>query len=182
MFGVGPGALPSDAFMMGIAVGRAARHDGGGARGDPAAARAARAGHRRRPTGSRSTTPASSSRPYTDPRFEIAVAAQISPVGSARCRPVRRSGCCPSAPPTSRASTCSAPTGRSWRSGPRSSAHRRPARLAPRRPDPHRRDQGAGLRRTSQFGLADWVDYFQRVAALPLAPGHDRRRRRWPTR
>ncbi len=55
MFGVGPGALPSDAIMMGIEHRQAARHDGRGA-GRAGAAAARRDGHRTRPTGSRSTT------------------------------------------------------------------------------------------------------------------------------
>ena len=47
MFGVGPGALPSDAFMMGIDPQPAAGDDGGGARGDPRPPRRRRAGHPR---------------------------------------------------------------------------------------------------------------------------------------
>ena len=32
-----------------------------------------------------------------------------------------------------------------------------------------------------RFGLPQWVDYFQRVAALPLGVGQPPTPRRWPT-
>ena len=119
MFGVGPGALPSDAFMLGI---------------DPMNQRdmmeeSLEAILALLDFGEPVTREASwftlrdarlQLRPYTFPRFEVAVAAQISPAG-----PARRDGSgfrsCRSAPPQRVASTFSARTGRSWRSAPPSS-------------------------------------------------------------
>ena len=99
MFGVGPGALPSDAFMMGIDGRPAAGHDGGGLRGHPRAARRREAGQPHRPTGSPSRTPASSSA-----RTPIRASRSRSPP---RCRRRARAWpaasaprCCRSAPPT----------------------------------------------------------------------------------
>ena len=67
-------------------------------------------------------------------------------VGPAGGRQARRARCCRSAPPRRPASTCSASTGRSWRSAAAefgNVADRRNWRLV--EPGPRRRDEGAGL-------------------------------------
>ena len=50
-------------------------------------------------------------RPYTRPRFEVAVAAQISPAGPAGRRPLRLLAAVDRRHHRRAASTCSAPTG-----------------------------------------------------------------------
>ena len=81
MFGVGPGALPSDAIMMGIRRRQAARHDGRGAGRAWCACCAAR----RSPTKTDWFT-LNKARlqmtPYSRPSVEIAVASQVSPTGA----------------------------------------------------------------------------------------------------
>src|SRR5262249_32263851 len=81
MLGVGPGALPSDAFMMGIPVAeqRARMEEALEAivlllrRDDP---------FTMKPVCSTLDAARLNLRPYTSPHFEIAVASQISPAGS----------------------------------------------------------------------------------------------------
>jgi limonene 1,2-monooxygenase len=168
MFGVGPGALPSDAFMMGIDVARQRdmmeealeaillllRSD------EPVSyetdwftLRDARL----------------QLRPYQHPHFEVAVAAQVSPSGP---RAAGRFGCSLlSIGATSqggfdalgyhwnvleeRAAQFSQPADRKgWRLvGPMHIAETKEQAIA-----------------DVAFGLPAWVDYFRRVAALPLAP------------
>ena len=91
MFGVGPGALPSDAFMMGIDPARPAGHDGGIARGHPGPAHHCEPVNMKR-TGLPCAMPGSSCGPYTHPRFEVAVAAQVSPGGAPGGRTIRAVG------------------------------------------------------------------------------------------
>ena len=143
MFGVGPGALPSDAFMMGIDPVRAAPHDGGVARRHPPS-------HRRResstwrPTGSSSATRGCSCLPYTRPRFEVAVAAQVSPSGP---RLAGKHGLSLLSIGATRVEGYNAME-TAWTIMEDRAAEfgtsRRPRRVAPRRTDAHRRDARAG--------------------------------------
>lgn len=171
MFGVGPGALPSDAFMMGIEVPRQremmeealeailALLDGGepvNRQTDWFTLRNARL----------------QLRPYTFPRFEVAVAAQVSPAGPRAAGRFGLSLLSLGATTTGgfdvlgshwqvmeeRAADFGATVDRrAWRLVG-------PMHLAPTE------DQA---RAEVAYGLADWVDYFRRVAALPLAPDTD---------
>jgi limonene 1,2-monooxygenase len=168
MLGVGPGALPSDAFMMGIEV---ARQRDMMEESLDAILRLLR-----------SDEPVTMEtdwftlrnarlqlRPYQRPHFEVAVAAQVSPAGP---RAAGRFGCSMlSIGATSaggfdvlgyhwgvveeRAAQFGTTADRAgWRLvGPMHIAETREQAIA-----------------DVAFGLADWVDYFQRVAALPLAP------------
>ena len=168
LIGVGPGALPSDAFMMGI---------------DPA---------RQRDMMEealkailllfRSEEPVDYEtdwftlrqarlhlRPYQRPHPEVAVAAQISPAGP---RAAGRFGCSLLSLGATSAGGFDA-LGSHWqvmeqRSEEFGTTIDRsrwrlvgPMHLAPTR------EQAI---EEVAFGLADWVDYFERVAALPLAP------------
>jgi limonene 1,2-monooxygenase len=171
MLGVGPGALPSDAYMMGIDV----------------------ANQRDMMEEAleaillllRTDEPVSYEtdwftlrnarlqlRPLTRPHFEVAVAAQVSPAGP---RAAGRFGCgLLSIGATSiggfdalgyhwnvveeRAAQFDQPADRAaWRLvGPMHIAETREQAVA-----------------DVAFGLGEWIDYFQRVAALPLAPDTD---------
>ncbi|HEX8805169.1 MAG TPA: LLM class flavin-dependent oxidoreductase [Acidimicrobiales bacterium] len=168
MMGVGPGALPSDAFMMGIDVSR------------------------QRDMMEEaleailllldSTEPVTYEtdwftlrdarlqlRPYQRPRFEVAVAAQISPSGP---RAAGRFGCSLLSIGATSAGGFDA-LGYHW------GVVEERARAFGRRVDragwrlvgpmhlAETREQAVA---DVAFGLGEWVDYFQRVAALPLAP------------
>ncbi len=168
MLGVGPGALPSDAYMMGI---------------DPARQRdmmeealeAILALLKGDAPVSRETDwftlrdARLQLRPYQSPHFEVAVAAQVSPAGP---RAAGRFGCgLLSIGATSlggfdalsyhwgimeeRAASFGQKVDRKqWRLvGPMHIAETREQAI-----------------RDVEFGLGDWVDYFEKVAALPLAP------------
>ncbi len=171
MLGVGPGALPSDAFMMGIEVAR--QRDMMEEALDAILQLL------------RSDEPVSYEtdwftlrdarlqlRPLQRPHFEVAVAAQVSPAGP---RAAGRFGCgLLSIGATSvggfdalgyhwdvveeRAAQFGQVADRSaWRLvGPMHIAETREQAVA-----------------DVSFGLAEWIDYFQRVAALPLAPDTD---------
>lgn len=169
MFGVGPGALPSDAFMMGI---------------DPMSQRdmmeesleailALLDG----------TEPVSRQaswftlrdarlqlRPYTHPRFEVAVAAQISPAGP---RAAGRFGLSLLSIGATSAGGFDV-LGSHWQVMEERAAQfesdvdRRKWRLVGPMHIAETEDQA---RAEVKFGLTQWVDYFERVAALPLAPG-----------
>ncbi len=171
MLGVGPGALPSDAFMMGI---------------DPAKQRDMMeesleailqllAGE----TVSMETDwfTLHEARlqllPYQRPFPEVGVAAQVSPVGPARGRALRHQPALPRRHHRRAASTSSASHWQvmeeraeefstivdrnKWRLvGPMHIAESKEQAIA-----------------DVAFGLEEWVDYFQRVAALPIAPNTD---------
>ena len=168
MFGVGPGALPSDAFMMGI---------------DPM---------RQRDMMEESleailallegTEPVSRQtdwftlrdarlqlRPYTHPRFEVAVAAQISPAGP---RAAGRFGLSLLSIGATTAGGFDV-LGSHWVTMEERAAEfgttvdRRRWRLVG---PMHIAETEEQARRDVAFGLVQWVDYFERVAALPLAP------------
>ncbi len=167
MLGCGPGALPSDAFMMGIEVGRQRDMMEEGLE----AILGLLAGE----TVSMSTDwfTLNEARlqllPYSQPRFEVAVAAQISPAGP---RAAGRFGCSLlSIGATSQGgfdllgSHWEVVEERADRFG--QAADRRSWRLvAPVHVAETKEQAYADV----EFGLAAWVDYFQRVAALPLAP------------
>jgi len=171
MFGVGPGALPSDAFMMGIPVDK----------------------QRERMEESleailallESDEPVTIEtdwftlkdarlqlRPYTHPRFEVAVAAQVSPAGP---RAAGRFGC-------SLLSIGATSVGgfdilgshwtvmeeRAQEFG--TNVDRRDWRLVG---PMHIAETEEQARKDVEHGLVEWVDYFARVAALPLAPESD---------
>ncbi|HET7405938.1 MAG TPA: LLM class flavin-dependent oxidoreductase [Mycobacteriales bacterium] len=168
MFGVGPGALPSDAFMMGIDPARQrdmmeesleailALLDGS----EPVT----------RQTDWFTLRDARLQlRPYTHPRFDVAVAAQVSPAGP---RAAGRFGVgLLSIGATSaggfdvlgshwqvmeeRAQEFGTVVDRSkWRLVG-------PMHIAPTEEQ---------ARAEVAYGVADWIDYFRRIAALPLAP------------
>ncbi|MBV8690688.1 MAG: LLM class flavin-dependent oxidoreductase [Actinobacteria bacterium] len=171
MFGVGPGALPSDAFMMGIPVDKQRERmeesleailallDGS----EPVT----------RETDWFTLKDARLQlRPYTHPRFEVAVAAQVSPAGP---RLAGRFGC-------SLLSIGATSVGgfdilgshwtvmeeRSQEFG--TNVDRRGWRLVG---PMHIAETEEQARKDVEHGLVEWVDYFQRVAALPLAPESD---------
>jgi limonene 1,2-monooxygenase len=168
MFGVGPGALPSDAFMMGI---------------DP---------NRQREMMEESLEAIITLltddepvnmvtdwftlkdarlqlRPYTHPCFEIGVAAQISPAGP---RAAGRFG----ASLLSLGATSAGGfdvLGAHWQTTEERAAQfgttvdRRNWRLVG---PMHIRETEEQAQRDVEFGLADWIGYFREVAALPIAP------------
>ncbi|HYZ90966.1 MAG TPA: LLM class flavin-dependent oxidoreductase [Actinomycetota bacterium] len=167
MFGVGPGALPSDAFMMGI---------------DPV-------DQRRRMEESLEvmlqlfageTVSAQTDwftlrdarlqlLPYTQPCFEIAVAAMISPSGPRLAGKHGLSLLSIGATQTEgfniMSNTWSIMEERAAEFG--TTVDRSDWRLVgPMHIAPTREQARADV----QFGLAEWVDYFVRVAALPLVP------------
>jgi limonene 1,2-monooxygenase len=168
MFGVGPGALPSDAFMMGI---------------DPAVQR-----DRMEESleailalldGSELVTRQADwftlrnarlqLRPYTHPRFEVAVAAQVSPAGP---RAAGRFGLSLLSIGATTAGGFDI-LGAHWVTMEERAAEfgttvdRAKWRLVG---PMHIAETEAQARKDVAFGLAQWVDYFERVAALPLAP------------
>jgi limonene 1,2-monooxygenase len=166
MLGVGPGALPSDAFMMGI---------------DPLRQRemmdealeAILALFRSDEPVTRETDwfrlkdARLQLKPYTRPHMEVAVAAQVSPTGA------RAAGKYGVGLLSLGATTTGGFDALGWQWGiaeEKAAEHGRtvdrakwrlvgPMHLAPTM------DQA---RRDVEFGLPAWVDYFQRVAALPL--------------
>jgi limonene 1,2-monooxygenase len=168
MFGVGPGALPSDAFMMGI---------------DPAVQRdrmeesleailALLDGSElvsRDPGWFTLRDARLQLRPYTHPRFEVAVAAQVSPAGP---RAAGRFGLSLLSIGATTAGGFDI-LGSHWVTMEERAAEfgttvdRSRWRLVG---PMHIAETEEQARRDVAFGLAKWVDYFERVAALPLAP------------
>jgi limonene 1,2-monooxygenase len=168
MMGVGPGALPSDAFMMGIPV--AEQRD----RMEEALEAVLLLLRSDEPVTMKTDwftldDARLNLRPYTYPHFEVAVASQISPAGS---RAAGRFG-------TSLLSIGATNQqgfdllGYHWQIAEERAAQfdtsvdRRNWRLVG---PVHVADTREQAYADVQFGLADWVDYFQRVAALPIAP------------
>jgi limonene 1,2-monooxygenase len=168
MMGVGPGALPSDAFMMGI---------------DPMGQRqmmeealeailALLDGSElvTRDAGWFTLRDARTQlRPYTDPCFEIAVAAQVSPAGP---RAAGRFGLSLLSIGATSAGGFDL-LGSHWQVMEERAAEfgttvdRRKWRLVG---PMHLAETEAQARADVEFGLAQWIDYFEQVAALPLAP------------
>jgi len=168
MLGVGPGALPSDAFMMGIPV--AEQRD----RMEEALEAILLLLRSDEPVTMKTDwftldDARLNLRPYTYPHFEVAVASQISPSGS---RAAGRFG-------TGLLSIGATNQqgfdllGYHWQIAEERAAQfgmsvdRRTWRLVGPVHIAETREQAYA---DVEFGLADWVDYFQRVAALPIAP------------
>jgi limonene 1,2-monooxygenase len=171
MFGVGPGALPSDAYMMGIEVARQRdmmeesleaillllRSD------EPVTYET---------DWFRLRDARLQLRPRQQPHFEVAVAAQVSPAGP---RAAGRFGCSLlSIGATSQGGFDA--LGYHWGVVEERAAHfgqvadRSRWRLVGPMHIAETREQAAA---DVAFGLGDWIDYFTRVAALPLAPDTD---------
>ncbi len=177
MFGVGPGALPSDAYMMGIApdTQRIRMEESLGAivqlltSDEPVTME----------TGWFTLRDARLQlRPYTYPHFEIAVAATVSPAGP---RTAGRYG-------TGLLSLGATSMGgfavlgdhwKIWNDQAQESGHTvdrsswrlvGPMHIAPTREQAFKE---------VEYGIHDWVDYFQNVVALPLAP-EESDPRKWP--
>ncbi len=168
MMGVGPGALPSDAFMMGI---------------DPMAQREMMEESLEAILalldGSEPVTREAGwftlrdarlhLRPYSHPRFEVAVAAQISPAGP---RAAGRFGLGLLSIGATSAGGFDV-LGSHWTTMEERAEEfgtvvdRRKWRLVG---PMHIAETEEQARRDVEHGLAEWIDYFQRVAALPLAP------------
>ena len=145
MFGVGPGALPSDAFMMGIDVAR--QRDMMEEAFEAILELLAGEKPVNRTTDWFTLKDARLQlRPYSDPCFEIAVAAQVSPSGPRLAGRFGASLLSIGATNAGRLRRARRALGRHGGAGRRVRHHRRPPQVAPRRPDAHRRHQGAGLR------------------------------------
>src|SRR3954470_521348 len=171
MLGVGPGALPSDAFMMGIPV--AAQRD----RMEEALEAILLLLRDEEPVTMKTDwftleNARLNLRPYTHPHFEVAVASQVSPTGA---RAARRFG----ASLLSIGATnqqgfdmlnynWTIAEERAEQFG--TTVDRRNWRLVGPMHIADTREQAYA---DVEFGLADWIDYFQRVAALPVAPDTD---------
>lgn len=171
MFGVGPGALPSDAFMMGIDPNRQremmeesleailallSTDEPVNMQTDWFTLRDARL----------------QLRPYTHPRFDVAVAAQVSPAGP---RAAGRFGVSLLSLGATTAGGFDV-LGAHWETCEERAAKfgttvdRRSWRLVG---PMHIRETEEQARADVEHGLADWVRYFQEVAALPIAPATD---------
>jgi limonene 1,2-monooxygenase len=171
MFGVGPGALPSDAFMMGIDPNRQREmmeesleaiialltsDEPVNMETDWFVLRDARL----------------QLRPYTHPCFEIGVAAQISPAGP---RAAGRFGAALLSLGATSAGGFDV-LGAHWTTCEERAAQfgRTVDRQRWRLVGPmHIRETEEQARADVAHGLADWVRYFQEVAALPIAPVSD---------
>ncbi len=170
MFGVGPGALPSDAFMMGIDVQRQ--------REMMDEALAALVPLLRGETVTMETdwfklrNAQLQLRPYTKPYIEIAVASQVSPAGARAAGKYGLSLLSIGATSTGGFNALSSNwdicEGKAREHG--QVADRNRWRLVGPMHIAETREQA---RRNVRFGLEAWLDYFRRVAALPLAPEGD---------
>ena len=174
MLGVGPGALPSDAFMMGIEVARQRDMMEESLEAILALLRSDEPVTRETDWFSLRDARLQL-RPYQRPHFEVAVAAQVSPAGP---RAAGRFGCSLLSIGATSMGGFDA-LGYHWGVMEERAAEfgtdvdRRRWRLVGPMHLAETREQAA---RDVAFGLDRWVDYFQRVAALPLAPdaaGHD---------
>ena len=111
-------------------------------------------------------------RPYQRPFPEVAVAAQVSPAGPRAGGALRLQPALHRRHHRPAASTCWARTGTSWRSGPPSSRPRSTATSWRLVGPMHIADTKEQAVADVAFGLEEWVDYFQRVAALPVGARH----------
>ncbi|CAN5605442.1 LLM class flavin-dependent oxidoreductase [soil metagenome] len=170
MLGVGPGSLPSDAFMMGIdparqrdmmeesldAILRLLAGEVVNVKTDWFTLNDARL----------------QLLPYSHPRFEVAVAAQISPAGP---RAAGRFGCSLLSLGATNATGFDL-LGSHWQTVEEKAAEfgQTADRADWRLVGPiHVAETKEQAYEEVKFGLPAWVDYFQRVAALPLAPATD---------
>src|SRR3954467_102694 len=168
MMGCGPGALPSDAFMMGIPV--AEQRD----RMEEALEAIILLLRDEEPVTIKTDwftldNARVNVRPYTYPHFEIAVASQVSPTGA---RAAGRFGLSLlSLGATNQAGFDM--LGYNWQIAEEraeqfgTTVDRSNWRLVGPMHIAETREQAF---RDVEFGLEEWVDYFQRVAALPIAP------------
>jgi limonene 1,2-monooxygenase len=167
MFGVGPGALPSDAYMMGIDVQRQ--------RDMMDEAIAALVPLLRGETVTMETDwfklrdARLQLRPYTKPHVEIAVASQVSPAGARAAGKYGLSLLSIGATSTGGFNALSSNweicEGKAREHG--QAVDRNGWRLVGPMHIAETREQA---RQNVRFGLEAWLDYFRRVAALPLAP------------
>jgi len=167
MFGVGPGALPSDAFMMGI--------DPMDQRTMMDEALAALVPLLRGETVTMETkwftlrNAQLQLRSYTRPHVEIAVASQVSPSGARAAGKYGLSllsiGATSTGGFNALASNWAICEGKAREHGQEVDRNR--WRLVGPMHIAETREQA---RRDVRFGLEAWLDYFRRVAALPLAP------------
>ncbi len=167
MFGVGPGALPSDAFMMGIEVAR--QRD----MMDEALSALVPLLRGERVTMEtdwfKLRDAALQLRPYSKPGIEIAVASQVSPAGARAAGKYGLSllsiGATTMGGFNALASNWEICEARAAEFGQKADRDRwrlvAPFHIA------ETRDKA---RENVKFGLGAWLDYFLRVAALPLAP------------
>lgn len=168
MFGAGPGALPSDAYMMGIEVAR--QRD----MMEEALEAILMLLRSEEPVTYESdwfrlVDARLQLRPYQKPHFEVAVAAQVSPAGP---RAAGRFGCSLLSLGATSLGGFDA-LGYHWGIMEERSAEfgTTVARDDWRLVGPmHLADTREQAARDVAFGLPQWVDYFRRVAALPLAP------------
>jgi limonene 1,2-monooxygenase len=171
MLGVGPGALPSDAFMMGIEV--AKQRDMMQESFEAILELLAGEKPVNRTTDWFTLKDARLQlRPYSDPCFEIAVAAQISPSGP---RLAGRFGASLLSIGATNAGGFDV-LGSHWTVMEERAAEfgttvdRRRWRLVG---PVHIADTKEQAYEDVAYGLPQWADYFQRVAALPLGPATD---------
>ena len=168
MFGVGPGALPSDAFMMGIEVAR--QRDMMEESFEAILELLAGEKPVTRQTDWFTLNDARLQlRPYSDPCFEVAVAAQISPSGP---RLAGRFGASLLSLGATNAGGFDV-LGSHWQVMEEraeefgTTVDRRKWRLVGPMHIAETKEQAY---EDVKYGLEQWVDYFQRVAALPIAP------------
>ena len=168
MFGVGPGALPSDAFMMGIPV--ADQRD----RMEEALEAILLLLRDEEPVTIKTDwftldNARLNLRPYTHPHFEVAVASQVSPAGARAAGRFGASllslGATNTAGFDMLAYNWTIAEERAEQFG--TTVDRTKWRLVGPMHIAETREQAF---KDVEFGLAEWVDYFQRVAALPIAP------------
>ena len=167
MFGVGPGALPSDAFMMGIPVAR--QRD----RMDETIGVLVPLLRGETVTHESDWFELRNARlqlaPYTRPHIEICVASQISPAG-ARAAGKHGLGLLSIGATTTGGFNALA---MNWKiCSDKAAEHgREVARSAWRLVGPmHVAETREKARENVRFGLQKWLYYFQEIAALPLAP------------
>jgi limonene 1,2-monooxygenase len=170
-FGVGPGALPSDAYMMGIEPVRQREMMEESLEAILALLDSPEPVNRETDWFTLRDARLQL-RPYTVPRFEVAVAAQVSPAGP---RAAGRFGLALLSLGATTAGGFDV-LGAHWDVMEHRAAEfattvdRRDWRLVG---PMHLAPTEAQAREEVAFGLAEWVDYFRRVAALPLAPDVD---------
>jgi limonene 1,2-monooxygenase len=171
MFGVGPGALPSDAFMMGIPV--ADQRD----RMEEALEAILLLLRDEEPVTIKTDwftldNARLNLRPYTHPHFEVAVASQVSPTGARAAGRFGASllslGATNTAGFDMLAYNWTIAEERAQQFG--TTVDRKKWRLVGPMHIAETKEQAF---KDVQFGLAEWIDYFQRVAALPIAPDTD---------
>jgi limonene 1,2-monooxygenase len=167
MFGIGPGALPSDAFMMGIDVARQRDMMDEAIAAIVPLLRGERVDMETDWFQLRSAQ--LQLRPYTRPHVEIAVASQVSPAGARAAGKYGLSllsiGATSQGGFNALASNWEICESRAAEFG-RTVDRNRWRLVGPF----HVADTREQARQDVKFGLEAWMDYFRRVAALPLSP------------